>query len=1311
MTKNLITPVIIFFFVLFLAACNHQPSGQDTSSDEKDKTTHFFIKTNDDRSSIEIYREGGTVPVVVQNAKPDFRPYLHPIQAPGSDAELTQYSPGHHKHQTGLYWGFTRVNGTGIAPDELKKWFYRRDKSDKIKKQIGRDFFHHPEGDHWQRVSANVLKDEGELLKWQTVYNMLDENGDPILKETQNWTFEEKDSKYLLSLEWKGEALIDVTINEFEYGGMFLRMPWKKDIKGEVVNAARQRNAKAEGQRAMWVDVGMEIDGLDEWGHIAIFDHPDNQGFPQTWRVDGQMGVGPVRALMGDWTIKKGETETIQHQIVAYTGQHNDLAMNQWWSDYIGDKGMYITASLWGIAQEEGRNAEFLTPEKAVESMTITEGFQVNAWASEPMITQPMAFCWDDKGRMWIAENRDYESRGGGFSNSGDSRILILEDTDNDGVADSKKVFLEGIPFPAGIATGFDGLFLGAPPNLLFIPDKDKDDKADMEDLKVLLTGWGIRDRHETINSLHWGPDGWLYGLEGFATPSKIRKPKGKGKLYKHKEPFPEDLLEAEGVDINGGVWRYHPIKDKFEVVAHGFSNPWGIDYDAKGQLFITACVIPHMFHVVPGGIYHRQGGQHFNPYVYKDIRTIVDHSHRSAHGGARVYLSDAFPQEQYGRLFMANIHEHAVLTDILQPKGSGFVAQHGEDFLLANNAQWIGFSMEIGPGGNVYVLDWHDADICGKEVLNKETGRIFRITPDNSQAENWEGRYADLNTFNDVQLAGLQQSKSSWHARRARTILQYRATKGQISTAAQSTLQNLLDNNGNSDYRLRALWTMHQSNLLTEDQLVSLLSDKDEHIRAWSVQLICEDEEPGEKSQKKFADMAANDDSPVVRLYLAAALQRMNQEDRWPIAEALVQRGQDADDHNIPKMIWFGIESLVGNNQQKALTLANKSQLPMITQFIARRIVDADQTAVLVNHISKNAANQKDLLRGFLDGLEGKPGAKAPESWKSLYAQLKKDEHLSDLALEIAQRFGDSDAASQYLALLKNQSARSVDRQNAITVLANQKREELIAEIPGLLKNDDLRATAIRAVASYNKEALGETLIKAFPYLSQSEKQEALQSLSSRPIYGRQLANAIKEKVIAKREIPAFVARQLRRVVGNGFVEIWGPIDDISNNKEASYKKYRRLLSEQAIAGADPMNGRLVYQRACWACHQMYGDGGLIGPDLTGSNRSNLSYLLGNILDPSEVIQDDYKMVVVTTQDGRTYSGNVVSENDQQLTLRVVGQDEVVLSKSTIRTRELTENSLMPEGLLETLSNDEVLDLVAYLRTTEQVELPEDSE
>lgn len=1290
MTKYL----FCFLCVAIFYSCDQQPA----PTGEKE----FYAKKGE--HDIRIFRKGQEKPVVTQQAPEDFRPYLHPILAPGSEVALTQYSPDHHRHQTGLYWGFTRVNGTGIEADSLGKWFYRQDKPAGIQQQIGRDFFHHPDGDYWERQSLDLLIAEGQQLKWQTVYHMLDDRGQPLLQETQIWTFSEQDDQYLLELEWKGQALQDVTINEFDYGGLFLRMPWKEGVEGAAVNAARQRNEKAEGQRAQWVDVGMEIPGLEEWGHIAIFDHPDNDGFPQPWRVDGQLGIGPVRARLGDWHINAGETATFRHQVVAYTGEMSDITLNKRWGDFIGDQGMYNGTALWGLAQEEGHNARFLTPEEAIAEMTIKDGYTVNTYASEPMITQPMAFCWDDRGRMWIAENRDYESRGAGFSNSGDSRILILEDTNRDGIADKKTVFLEDIPFPSAIAVGFGGLYLGAPPNFLFVPDKDGDDRADVADIQVLLTGWGIRDRHETINSLHWGPDGWLYGLEGFATPSKIRKPKGKGRIYRHKEAFPEDLLEGEGVDINGGVWRYHPVKDRFEAVAHGFSNPWGIDYDAKGQLFISACVIPHLFHVIPGGIYHRQGGRHFNPYVYKDIQTIVDHRHRSAHGGARIYQSDAFPADQRGRLFMANIHEHAVLSDVLQPNGSGFTASHGEDFLLANNAQWIGFSMEVGPEGGLYVLDWHDADICGKEVRHKETGRVFRIMPEASGAKDWPGRYEDLRNRTDAQLVALQWQESDWHARRARVILQYRATKQPINAEAVKALNDHFQNDQNGDHRLKALWTLHLTNSLPTEKLSAALGDKDPYIRGWAIQLLCEDEAPAAAVTDQFARMAKDENSPVVRLYLAAALQRMPPEKRWPVAEGLVAHADDAEDPNIPLMLWFGMEPLVPDNAQRALELATKSELPGFANHIARRLIDDGQLQPLTAALGKNTDHRLPLLEGMLAGLEGRTDTEEPGNWSETYASLKSDPALAPTALQIAQYFGNAAAAEALLANLKKSNTSLEEKETAITVLAAQQRPELMAEIPKLLEEPGLRVAAIRAMANYDNQQLGVLLLEKYPKLPQAAKQEAILALASRPVYGRLLADAIKQKQIAKKEIPPYVALQLRRVVGNGFVEIWGPIDEVASDKRAEYAKYQRLLTPAAIAKANPVTGKAVYLRTCGACHKMYGEGGILGPDLTGSNRTNTAYLLSNILEPSSEIQDDYKMVVITTQDGRTYSGNVVAENQQQLTMRIVGQDQVQINQSSIQSREVTPKSMMPEGLLQFLTDEEILNLVAFLQTKEPI-------
>ncbi|MCO5242129.1 MAG: PmoA family protein [Chitinophagaceae bacterium] len=1237
-------------------------------------SSDLFLSQDESSGTISIFIKDAKEPVLVQHAEEGFRPYLHPLNAPDGNGVLTEYSPSHHKHQTGIYWGFTRVNG--------------------------RDFFHNPGADYWKKVSAYITKKEGDEVAWQTVYDLLDEKGNPVLTETQRWVMQNVRGRFILSLEWRGEAKTDITMGKYDYGGLFIRMPWKEGIKGEVINSARQRNEHAEGQRANWVDVGMQIDGRKDFAHIAVFDHPENKGYPQHWRVDPQLGIGPAPSREADWNIKTGETAVFRHRLVVYTGDLNDIELNEQWVSFSGGGNpLYAAAEMWKIAQQEGLEAKFLTPEEAAEAMTVKDGYKVNVWAGEPLMTQPMAFCWDNRGRLWVAENRDYESRGYGFSNSGDSRIVILEDTNHDGIADTRKIFLEGIAFPAAIAVGFDGVFIGAPPNLLFVPDRNHDDVADMDDIEVRLTGWGIRDRHETLNSLHWGPDGWLYGCQGFATPSKVRKPEGKGRLYKHKDPFPENILEGEGTDINGGVWRYHPVKDRFEVVAHGFSNPWGIDYDAKGQLFITACVIPHLWHIIPGGIYHRQGGQHFNPYVYDDIKTITNHSHRSAHGGARIYQSDAFPASEKGRIFMANIHEHAVLSDILQPRGSGFSGSHGDDFLLANNAQWVGFSMEIGPDGGLYALDWHDADICGQKVLNAETGRIFRIMPEKSQAENWPGRFSDLTKWSDKELAKLQTSKSDWHARRARIILQGRTVKKKLDPEARGILFDTYQNNRDTDCRLKAMWALHVTKELGEDALLKALDDKEAYIRAWAIQLLCEDQSPSSKAAEKFIVMADRDRSPVVRLYLASAMQRLEKNISWRIGAELVKHGEDINDHNLPKMIWYGLEPMFKADPSQALRIAAESNIPLIASYTARRAVDGGAMNELVTMIGSRPKNLVSMLEGMRNGMENHTDINMPPEWKQVYSAIKsRNDRASQLAAEISDLFGDTEAIQRLLATLKNKTADPALRKKALQALTAQQRKELVPELYSLLEEAPLRIDAIRSVAAFDAKDLGNLLIKKYGDFNDVEKSAAIQTLSSRPVYGWILSQALKDKRIPKKEVSANVARQLRRVVGSGFVEIWGPIDDTPRD-DKEYARYKNMLSGSKAKAPDLDHGQKIFLQTCGSCHKMYGQGGEIGPELTGSNRSNLDYLLFNILYPSEEIQDDYKMVVVTTHDGRTYSGNLIGENQRQITMRVVGQDDVVLNKSAIQSKEITSVSLMPQGLLNNLTDQEVIDLVSYLQ------------
>ena len=297
--QPLIRLAYIFSAFILMSACHSSNSPNKVASG-------FQLVQDDNAGTISVYRQGRTDPLVVQNARPNMRPFLHPIMAPDGNGSLTEMAPGHHKHQTGVYWGFTRVNGGNAPMDTIKKWFYRQDIPEPIQQQIGRDYFHHNGEGFWERVSMTTLIDSGDQVKWKTVYHLLDDNGEAIMRESQTWLFQEVDQKLLLSLEWEGTALQEITVNEFDYGGLFIRMPWNEEIEAEVVNAARQRDQQGDKQRAMWVDIGMEIPGRDDWGHIAIFDHQQNEGFPTSWRIDGQFGVGPSRAINGDWHIPAG---------------------------------------------------------------------------------------------------------------------------------------------------------------------------------------------------------------------------------------------------------------------------------------------------------------------------------------------------------------------------------------------------------------------------------------------------------------------------------------------------------------------------------------------------------------------------------------------------------------------------------------------------------------------------------------------------------------------------------------------------------------------------------------------------------------------------------------------------------------------------------------------------------------------------------------------------------------------------------------------------------------------------------------------
>ena len=273
---------------------------------ESDYAQTLTIRYDEIAGTISVSR--GETLLLVQNVKPDIRPYIHPIIAPDGIGVLTEFSPSHHKHQTGLYWGLKKVNG--------------------------RDYFMNWKGEYWRKVSAGVIADHGPPVKWQTVYDLLDEKGSAILTETQIWSMQESEGKFVLDLEWRGEAKTEVKMEKFYVGGLFLRMPWREGIAGEVTNTNGKKNAEAEGQRAKWNDIGIQIDGRKDKAHIAILDHPNNADSPVPWRVDNELGIGPSRQILGDWSIQKGKSEIIRYRLIVYTGDVKTDDINRLWKKY-----------------------------------------------------------------------------------------------------------------------------------------------------------------------------------------------------------------------------------------------------------------------------------------------------------------------------------------------------------------------------------------------------------------------------------------------------------------------------------------------------------------------------------------------------------------------------------------------------------------------------------------------------------------------------------------------------------------------------------------------------------------------------------------------------------------------------------------------------------------------------------------------------------------------------------------------------------------------------------------------------------------
>lgn len=938
-----------------------------------------------------------------------------------------------------------------------------------------------------------------------------------------------------------------------------------------------------------------------------------------------------------------------------------------------------------------------LTPAQAQAKMTVPEGFSVELVASEPDVVNPVAMTFDEQGRVWITESFEYPRREPG---PGRDRIKVLEDTDGDGQLDKVTIFAEGLNIPSGIAVGHGGVWVANAPDLLFMQDTDGDLKADKQE--VIVTGFGRQDTHELPNSLTWGPDGWLYGLNGVFNPGHIEY---RGKTY----------------DFTCALFRIHPRTRDFELFCEGTSNPWGVAFDREGSAFVSACVIDHLWHLTESGYYHRQGGP-YPPYTWK-LESIVNHQHQlAAYCGLTYFDSDAYPEEYRQVLYMGNIHGNCVNADRLHRRGATYHATPEEDFLTANDVWFMPVVQKTGPDGCLYVLDWYDRYHCYQDAnrdpagIDRLHGRLWRVRYQNTP----RARPFNLAEETSAQLVERLDSPNIFYRELAQRLLQERQ-----DADVTPKLQEIVLAEGTSDrQRMHALWSLIGTDSLEESFHLALLNSNRAELRAWGVRAAGNFGQVSQPVTERIADLAA-DPEPSVRLQVAIAARKVKGLDPLSVlADVLVNYDKDS---LLPNIVWQNVHPLLGTQGEDFLRMVNDrahERLPVLrdmTPFLVERLLSgqgndfsgiAALLEVFLSGPQQDAASAKACLAAIaqkiqtreiqeqrLDTLRKKL---APAIAKIHEAGSKHPLYLDSVLLAVS--WDDKQSLAAVRRLFADKSQAVALRRQALDALVAAGDPELMPTVAAVLadgkQSPEVLGDVLASLARRSDDQVASVVLAAYEQLDASLKPRAIELLAQRPAWARQLLLAISEK-----QLPATVlnVNQVRRLLASPDKELaasvqkhWGTIrTERSPQRETVIADMRLLLRHTQ---GDPQRGLKAYDKLCGQCHQLFGRGQQVGPDITKNGRSNFEQLLSNVFDPSLVIGTSYQAYTVATDEGRILTGLLVEDSPQRIVLKMQGGKQEVVPRDEIDIMEKSKLSMMPEGVEKQLQPQEIADLFALL-------------
>jgi putative membrane-bound dehydrogenase-like protein len=992
------------------------------------------------------------------------------------------------------------------------------------------------------------------------------------------------------------------------------------------------------------------------------------------------------------------------------------------------------------LGRAEQVHGPSLPPAESASKLEPGREFSVDLVLHEPLIAQPFHFSFDERGRLWVAQSRQYPYPAGLTMISRDKYyrahydkvppappnhdrgmdiISIHESTKGDGVFDRHKVFIDGLNMANAVVRGHGGVWVMHTPYLLFYPDADGDDVPDGPP-EVRLAGFGLEDTHSIANGLVWGPDGWLYGAQGSTTSCRVTRPG-------------LDPPGAPGVAFEGCmVWRYHPRTRAFEIFAEGGGNTFGLEVDAQGHLFSG-----HNgggtrgWHYVQGGFYQMQGvdpgkfGPPRNPYAFGDLPNLKssDRIVRFTHFGAFAE-GTAMPSTYAGMLFGLDPLHNLVTTSVRTPRGSTFETADREPALRSSDVAFRPVYIANAPDGSLYIADMYEFYIAhGQHYQNQidpTTGRIYRLRGKDSVLET----DTNLAPKSTQDLVALLSHPNKWHRQTAVRLLGERK-----DPAATALLQHIVKTDPGLG-ALHALWALHQAIGMDEATALIALAHPYAPVRLWGVRLLGDawglnrnlgvgryHEGPGLIPEPLFGALLARariEPNAEVLSQFAATARRLDRPQALPLVAAVLAHDEAAQDPYIPLLCWWVFEAHIPASNAEIADLFKSPALwdkPLVFEQIlprlARRYAVEGKRQDLLHcaQLFQDAPTSRhaaQLLKGLEAACRGRPMTGLPDE---LLIGLKKS---GNLPLIFRVRQGEPEAMAEAIRRIQDANARAEER--LLFARAFGEVHEPSA-VPALLaaasgsETDELRKASLASLSSYDDTTIGAQISALLPKLSGDVRTAAFALLASRAKWSVRLLDFVQGGRLKATDVPEDVATRLRGSEDKTVAELATRVLPVKVPIAAEFQK--RIDEIGAILKGGPGNpyaGEATFTSRCAACHKLFFKGGNVGPDLTQYQRDNLGTMLLSIVNPSAEIREGYQYYLVVTTDDRVLSGFFVDRDNQVTVLRGLDGENITLRASQIRAIKPTGQSLMPVGLLDGLSDVQLRDFFAYLRISQPI-------